>query len=73
METIEQALAFEQNSKRLPSRDDKIKAGKRAKELILKLNEMYKKTQDQQLMDLMKRLTMIKRKAEARLYTKVTI
>lgn len=73
MSTLEQALAFEDETKRFKSRDEKIQAGKRAKELILKLNELYKKNNDESLMDLMKRLTRIKKRAEGRLYAKITV
>ncbi|MDA8595511.1 MAG: hypothetical protein ACPGR7_02965 [Flavobacteriaceae bacterium] len=65
MDLQQRALEFE--TKKFRSRNDKIIASKEAKELILGLNEIYKKTQDQTLMDLMKRLTVIKRKVEKRL------
>ena len=73
MSTLEQALEFEDQTKRFKSRDEKIQAGKKAKELILKLNEMYKSNHDESLMDVMKRLTRIKRRAEGRLYAKITV
>jgi len=46
---------------------DRINASREAKELILSINEEYKNTKDESLMDLMKRLTVIKRKIEKRL------
>lgn len=73
MSTLEQALEFEDQTKRFKSRDEKIQAGKKAKELILKLNEMYKSSHDESIMDVMKRLTRIKRRAEGRLYAKITV
>jgi hypothetical protein len=38
-----------------------------AKALILELNEVYKVEKDEEIMDIMKRLTVIKRKVEKRL------
>lgn len=73
METIQEALEFEENLKTYKSRDQKIWASLKAKELILELNEFYKKSKDDQLMDIMKRLTAIKRKFETRLKPKIRI
>lgn len=72
MKTIQEALEFENNAKTFKSRDEKIWASLKAKELILSLNEFYKKSKDQKIMDLMKRLTAIKRKFEARLKPKLS-
>jgi hypothetical protein len=70
--TLQQrALEFE--TRKFRSRNDKIIASKEAKELILGLNEIYKQTKDSNLMDLMKRLTVIKRKVEKRLNRNLTI
>ena len=72
MMTLQQrALEFE--TRKFRSRNDKIIASKEAKELILGLNEIYKQTKDSKLMDLMKRLTVIKRKVEKRLNRNLTI
>ena len=49
------------------STSDRVEISREAKELILELNEIYKKKRDEQIMDLMKRLTAIKRKVEKRL------
>ncbi|MGA9268974.1 MAG: hypothetical protein WBV45_00020 [Lutimonas sp.] len=73
MSIIEQALEFEQRKLSLRSTDDRIHASREVKNLILNLNEIYKKNKDQSIMDLMKRLTAIKRKAESRLKMHVTI
>lgn len=67
METIEEALQFEQQKFRSLSTSDRIKISRKAKALILDLNQIYKKDKDENLMDLMKRLTAIKRKIEKRL------
>lgn len=73
METIQEALEFESNIKTYKSRDERIWASLKARELTLALNEFYKKSKDQQIMDIMKRLTAIKRKFEARLKPKIRI
>ena len=67
MDLIEKALDFEQRKSSFKTRNDKIIASKEVKELILSLNEIYKKNKDQEIMDLMKRLTEIKRTIEKRL------
>jgi len=67
MDLIEKALEFEQRKRRSLSTSDRVKIGREAKELILSLNEVYKKTKDENIMDIMKRLTAIKRKVEKRL------
>ncbi len=72
MMTLQQrALEFE--TRKFRSRNDKIIASKEAKELILGLNEIYKQTTDSNLMDWIKRLTVIKRKVEKRLNRNLTI
>ena len=45
----------------------KIVASREVKNLILDLNEVYKKNKDSEIMEMMKRLTAIKRKVEKRL------
>ncbi|HIC31842.1 MAG TPA: hypothetical protein EYO76_07975, partial [Flavobacteriaceae bacterium] len=64
MSTIEKALEFEQTSLRSLSTSDRVKLSRQAKSLILELNQIYKKKKDEKIMDLMKRLTAIKRKVE---------
>ena len=49
------------------STSDRVKASREAKRLILAINEIYKETQNPELMDLMKRLTAKKKKIEKRL------
>lgn len=73
MSTIEKALEFEQTSLRSLSTSDRVKLSRQAKSLILELNQIYKKKKDEKIMDLMKRITAIKRKVEKRLPTTVTI
>ncbi len=49
------------------STSDRVEASRKAKKLILSINEIYKKTKDANLMNLMKRLTEKKQKIEKRL------
>jgi hypothetical protein len=67
MELVKKALEFEQRKMRFPTTSDRILASREAKSLILGLNEIYKKTKDKNLMDIMKRLTAIKQRIEKRL------
>lgn len=49
------------------STSDRVHSSRKAKELILSLNEVYKETKDEEIMDLMKLLTAKKQKIEKRL------
>lgn len=49
------------------STSDKVAASREAKRVILAINEEYKKTQDPELMEKMKELTVKKKKIEKRL------
>lgn len=73
MEFIEKALEFEQRKLSLKTTNDRILASKELKSLILGLNEIYKKTKNPEIMDIMKRLTVIKRKVEKRLKLRITV
>ena len=67
MELINEALEFENAKMSNMSTSDRVVASREAKRLILALNEVYKKTKDDTLMDAMKRLTEKKKKIEKRL------
>lgn len=67
MKLIEKAIEFENRKMRYPTTSDRVLAAREAKDLILSLNEIYKKKKDEKIMDLMKRLTKIKQKIEKRL------
>ncbi|MCF7568101.1 hypothetical protein L3X37_06945 [Sabulilitoribacter arenilitoris] len=67
MELINRALEFEQRKMRSLSTSDRVKISREAKALILDLNQIYKQKKDDNIMDIMKRLTAIKRKVEKRL------
>ena len=59
--------AFEKMKMSHMSTSDRVVASRKAKELVLTINEIYKKTKDSKLMDAMKRITIKKRKIEKRL------
>ncbi|GAA4940616.1 hypothetical protein GCM10023314_11780 [Algibacter agarivorans] len=67
MDLINRALEFEKTKMRSLSTSDRVKLSREAKTLILDLNEIYKVKKDEKIMDIMKRLTAIKRKVEKRL------
>ncbi|MGC6429466.1 MAG: hypothetical protein ACON5F_00320 [Jejuia sp.] len=67
LELINKALEFEQRKMRSLSTSDRVKISREAKALILDLNQIYKANKDEKIMDIMKRLTAIKRKVEKRL------
>ncbi|MCK0125717.1 hypothetical protein ES711_02495 [Gelidibacter salicanalis] len=67
MDIINEALEFEKRKMKSLSTSDRIEISRQAKTLILGLNEIYKRKKDEQIMDIMKRLTAIKRKVEKRL------
>ena len=67
MDTIEKALEFENRKFSFKTTSERIMASREAKDIILSVNELYKEKKDAQLMDLMKRLTVIKQKIEKRL------
>jgi len=67
MELLERATEFENRKFSFKTSSDRIVAAREAKEIILAVNEVYKQKKDAKLMDLMKRLTVIKQKIEKRL------
>ena len=66
-EIIEKAAEFENRKHVYKSTNEKIVASREVKSLILELNEIYKENKDSDIMAMMKRLTIIKRKVEKRL------
>ena len=67
MKIIEKEIEFENRKHTYKSTNDKIVASREVKNLILDLNEVYKKNKNSEIMEMMKRLTVIKRKVEKRL------
>jgi len=69
---VERALKFEETSLKALTTNERIIISREAKELILGLNEIYKEKKDSKIMDLMKKLTLIKQKVEKRFKGKPT-
>lgn len=67
MDILKEAQAFEDSKMSHMSTSDRVVASREAKRLILAINEIYKETQNEELMDVMKRLTAKKKKIEIRL------
>ncbi|MGI9552958.1 MAG: hypothetical protein ACR2MT_17260 [Aurantibacter sp.] len=67
MDLLKKAHELEHMKMSNMTTSDRVEASREAKKLILAINEIYKKTNDPDLMDLMKRLTDKKRKIEKRL------
>lgn len=67
MDLINKALEFEKRKMKSLSTSDRVKISREAKSLILDLNQVYKEKKDEKIMDMMKRITAIKRKVEKRL------
>ncbi len=67
MDLISEALAFEKAKMSNMTTSDRVTAAREAKRLILDLNEIYKKSKDAYIMDVMKILTVKKKKIERRL------
>lgn len=67
MELIEKALEFQKRKITHMTTSDRVSASREAKSLVLKINEIYKRTKDPKLMDIMKTITLKKRKIEKRL------
>ncbi|TAI48029.1 hypothetical protein [Flagellimonas allohymeniacidonis] len=64
---LAQAAEFESRTLSHMSTSDRVKASREAKQLILSINEIYKKTKDSKLMEIMKSLTVKKKKIEKRI------
>ncbi|MBT8394154.1 MAG: hypothetical protein HKO81_00530 [Flavobacteriaceae bacterium] len=67
MNIIEKAKEFENRKQSFKNTSERVLASREAKALILGLNEVYKKEKDQNIMELMKRLTAVKQRIEKRL------
>lgn len=67
MDLLQEAAQFEKAKMSHMSTSDRVHASREAKRLILAINEIYKKTKDTKLMDIMKRITVKKKKIEVRL------
>ena len=66
MTLAEKAVEFETRKFSFKTTSDRIVASREVKALILELNEVYKIDKDPQIMDYMKRLTVVKQKIPSR-------
>ncbi len=64
---IKQAQEFERKKITHMTTSDRVSASREAKNIVLKINEIYKKNKDPKLMEVMKKITLKKRKIEKRL------
>lgn len=69
---LDEAQEFENMKMSHMSTSDRVVASRKAKQLILSINEFYKQSKDVKLMEVMKRLTEKKRKIEKRLKGRLT-
>lgn len=67
MDLLERAKEFENRNFAFKTTSERILASREVKALILELNEFYKTKKDPEIMDQMKRLTLVKQKIEKRL------
>jgi hypothetical protein len=67
MDILEEAFTFENAKMSGMTTSNRVEASREAKRLILVINEIYNKTKDASLMDVMKRLTAKKKKIDKRL------
>lgn len=67
MDILQEASEFEKAKMSHMTTSDRVTASREAKRLILAINEIYKETKDSNLMDVMKRLTVKKKRIDVRL------
>ena len=67
MDILKEAAVFEKAKMSHMTTSDRVTASREAKRLVLAINEIYKKTKDAKLMDVMKRLTVKKKRIDIRL------
>lgn len=67
MEILQEAEVFEKTKMSNMSNSDRVTASREAKRLVLAINQIYKKTKEATLMDVMKRLTIKKKIIDIRL------
>lgn len=66
-EILQEAEQYNKMSMARMSYTDKVKASMQGKELVLSINEVYKKTNDPELMEVMKLVTIKKKKIDKKL------
>ena len=73
MDLMERVAEFEARKMSGITTSDRVTYSREVKALILEINEIYKETKEVELMDIMKRLTVKKKKIEKRLKGNPTI
>ncbi|MFD2563182.1 hypothetical protein [Aquimarina rubra] len=73
MELLKKAKKFLKKSMSNMSTSDRVSASREAKSLVLSINEIYKKSKDPDLMNIMKMITEKKRKIDKRLRGRLVI
>ncbi|AXT57906.1 hypothetical protein D1815_19895 [Aquimarina sp. AD1] len=73
MDLLKKAREFQKRSMSNMSTSDRVSASREAKSLVLSINEIYKKSKDPYLMDIMKLITEKKRKIDKRLKGRLSI
>ena len=61
MNILQEAAVFEKAKMSHMTTSDRVTASREAKRIVLAINEIYKKTKETNLMDVMKRLTVKKK------------
>ena len=67
MTAVKKGQDFLEKKLKFKNTSERIEASSEVKSIILEINEVYKSSKEQELMDLMKELTVIKQKIEKRL------
>lgn len=67
MNILKEAIAFENAKMSNMTTSQRVEASREAKRIILGINEIYKETKDANLMDIMKRVTVKKKRIDKRL------
>ena len=69
---MERIAEYETRKKSNLTTSDRVSSSREVKALILEINEIYKETKEVELMDAMKRLTVLKKRVDKRLKGKPT-
>ena len=67
MELMERIAEYEGRKKSGMTTSDRVSSAREVKAHILEINEIYKETKEVELMDAMKRLTILKKRVDKRL------
>lgn len=67
MDLMERITEYEKRKRSNMTTSDRVSSAREVKALILEINEIYKVTKEVELMDAMKRLTILKKRVDKRL------